>query len=214
MIGPANTMARRSDHSRQELYEMVMDTARAIVEQDGLRNLTARNIAAAIGYSPGTLYNLFENLDELIIHLNATTLDALYDAISSVKRTGEPEKDLKAMLRIYLAFLEENTALWTAIFEFRSPGEDHLPDWYREKVGKLMTSVEEAIAPLFADSESAARQQAAGILWSSLHGVCTLAKDGRLCLISDQSNSQMAESLIVNFLAGLRSRIGMGQQNG
>lgn len=207
-------MARRSDHSRQELYEMVMDTARTIVEQDGLRNLTARNIAAAIGYSPGTLYNLFENLDELIIHLNATTLDALYDAISSAKRTGEPEKDLKAMLRIYLAFLEENTALWTAIFEFRSPGEDHLPDWYREKVGKLMTSVEEAIAPLFADGESAARQQAAGILWSSLHGVCTLAKDGRLCLISDQSKPQMAESLIVNFLAGLRSRIGMGQQNG
>lgn len=207
-------MARRSDHSRQELYAMVMDTARTIVEQNGLRQLTARNVAAAIGYSPGTLYNLFENLDELIIHLNATTLDALYEAISSVKRTGEPEKDLKAMLRVYLAFLEKNTALWTAIFEFRPPGDDQMPDWYREKVGKLMTSIEEAIAPLFTDSESAARQQAAGILWSSLHGVCTLAKDGRLCPISDQSKPQMAESLIVNFLAGLRSRIGMGQQNG
>ena len=214
MYGPAETMARRSDHSREELYAMVMDTARIIVEQDGLRQLTARNIAAAIGYSPGTLYNLFENLDELIIHLNASTLDALYESIASAPQTGEPEEDLKAMLRVYLAFLEENTALWTAIFEFRSPGEDQIPDWYRDKVGRLMSAVEDAIAPLFGESDRAARQQAAGILWSSLHGVCTLAKDGRLCLISNQSMPQMAESLIVNFLAGLRSRIGMGPQHG
>lgn len=193
---------------------MIMDTARDIVTRDGLRNLTARNVASAIGYSPGTLYNHFENLDDLIIHLNASTLDGLHQAIASLERTGDPEKDLKALLRTYLKFLDDNPALWAAIFEFHLPADATLPDWYGEKVNRLMAFVERAISPLFAENEAAARQQAAGILWSSLHGICTLSRDGRLSRISVQSVPEMAESLIVNYLAGLRSRIGMGVRHG
>ena len=39
--------------------------------------LTARKVAQAIGYAPGTLYNLFRNRDEMILHLNGRTLDRL-----------------------------------------------------------------------------------------------------------------------------------------
>ena len=75
-------MARRADHSREELCEIAMQAAERIVETDGLRALTARNVADAIGYSPGTLYNLFANLDELILQLNGRTLDALHDRLA------------------------------------------------------------------------------------------------------------------------------------
>ena len=71
-------MARRSDHSREELYVMALAAAREIAEKDGLRGLKARRISREIGYTVGTLYNVFSNLDDLIIHLNGTTLDALY----------------------------------------------------------------------------------------------------------------------------------------
>ena len=69
---------------------MAMSSARGIVQQEGLRALTARSLAAAIGYSPGTLYNLFENLDELALHVNASTLDALHAEYAT--RTTEQEE--------------------------------------------------------------------------------------------------------------------------
>ena len=69
---------------------MAMTAARDIVRQEGLRALTARNLATAIGYSPGTLYNLFEGLDELAMQVNASTLDALHAAVSEGGLSGDP----------------------------------------------------------------------------------------------------------------------------
>ena len=201
-------MARRSDHSREELYEMAMSAARDIVQKDGLRALTARSIAASIGYSPGTLYNLFENLDELELHVNASTLDALYAAVATGSRTGDPEADLNRLLDHYLNFLGENTELWTAIFDYRRPAGAELPEWYLGRVQNLMQLVEDALSPLFADGEDEELREAASVLWSSLHGICTLAQDGRLSIVSAQSVPHMARSLIANYLVGLRARAG------
>lgn len=187
---------------------MAMSSARGIVQQEGLRALTARSLAAAIGYSPGTLYNLFENLDELALHVNASTLDALHAAVSEEGMSGNPEDDLDRMLRRYLAFLEDNPTLWTAIFDYRHPSESVLPEWYLSRVQRLMGLVETAISPLFAPGEERELSEAAAVLWSGLHGICTLAQDGRLSLVSAQSVPQMARSLIANYLTGLRARTG------
>jgi AcrR family transcriptional regulator len=75
-------MARRSDHTRDELHRLALDAARRITEREGLRGLRARQIARDIGYTIGTLYNLFEDLDDLILHLNGETLDALFATCS------------------------------------------------------------------------------------------------------------------------------------
>ena len=60
-------MARRKDHSHDQLHKMALDATREIAEKEGLSGITARRIAKQIGYSPGTLYNVFENLEDLII---------------------------------------------------------------------------------------------------------------------------------------------------
>lgn len=187
---------------------MAMSAARDIVQKDGLRALTARSIAASIGYSPGTLYNLFENLDELELHVNASTLDALYAAVSAKNRSGDPEADLNRLLEHYLDFLNGNSELWAAIFDYRRPSSSALPEWYLDRVRKLMQLVEDALSPIFADGEDEERREAASVLWSGLHGICTLAQDGRLSIVSAQSVPQMARSLIANYLVGLRARAG------
>ena len=70
-------MARRSDHSPQELRAMIIDAAERLVAQGGTAAANAREIAAAIGYTPGTIYNHFANLDDLIRHVTARTVDAI-----------------------------------------------------------------------------------------------------------------------------------------
>ena len=41
----------------------------------GLSGFSTRQIAKKIGYTLGTLYNIFESYDDIILHINAATLD-------------------------------------------------------------------------------------------------------------------------------------------
>ena len=83
-------MARRSDHSREQLRRLALDSARQITAEEGLRGLKARRVAREIGYTIGTIYNVFEDLDDLIVQMNAETLGALYAACSQVDLDGGP----------------------------------------------------------------------------------------------------------------------------
>ena len=58
-------MGRRSSHTAEELRELILDASTALISEGGLASLSAREVARRIGYSPGTLYNVFENLDDV-----------------------------------------------------------------------------------------------------------------------------------------------------
>lgn len=198
-------MARRSDHNRDELYAMALQAARTIVERDGYRSLTARNVADAIGYSPGTLYNLFSNLDDMIVHLNASTLDALYDSVLSIELSGDADRDLKKLAARYLDFIGKNERLWALIFDHLLPEGQVLPDWYLLKVDKLLGVVEAAIAPLCSGENDPQCREAARVLWASLHGIFSLAGSGKLSVVSQAPVQEMAEHLITTYIRGLEA---------
>ena len=54
-------MARRSDHTREEIREMALVATEQIVSVAGFSALSARKIAKKIGYTVGSLYLLFDN---------------------------------------------------------------------------------------------------------------------------------------------------------
>ena len=66
-------MGRRSDHSREEIRQMALQAAESIVTEGGYKALSARKVASEIGYTVGTLYLVFENLDELVLYVNGRT---------------------------------------------------------------------------------------------------------------------------------------------
>jgi AcrR family transcriptional regulator len=194
-------MARRSDHSRQELHRLALAAARKIVQNHGLRELSTRRIAKGMGYTAGTLYQLFEDLDDLIIHLNAETLEALYHACERVNFDAEPEIILQDLAERYIAFVGQNSKLWTALFEHNLPSRRKLPKWYELQVNKLLNLADRALLPLFPlDSER--RLHEAHVLWASLYGIASLASADKLARA--EPPQQLVRSLIANYLAGLR----------
>lgn len=183
---------------------MALEAAREIAEKEGLAGLTARAIAAKMGYSVGTLYNVFENLDELIVRLNAATLDALYEALAEDRLDEEPETAVRALAEGYIRFTRDHPKLWSILFEHHLPAGQLLPDWYRERVLRLLGLLEGALAPLFAAGQDDQRHHSARVLWSSLHGICSLESADKL--VATESATAMADSLATNYVAGLRSR--------
>lgn len=201
-------MGRRSDHSREELYDLALDAARGIVADSGLSALTARKVAQAIGYSPGTLYNVFDDLDDLIVRMNGRTLDALYDQLSSIPQTGDPARDLNALLAGYLSFLDSNRNLWAVLFDHSLSAGQTLPEWYVQKIDRVLGLIEAGLAWRLPDLDDASLKDAARILWASLHGICSLSGSGKLQIVSDQTVHAMAETLMTHFVAGLEQTRG------
>jgi len=198
-------VARRSDHSRDELYRLATVAARKIVETRGIEALTARSVADAIGYSPGTLYNVFDNFEALIVRLNGSTLDKLHDELSAIPRMGRPAQDLRALLAAYLGFQEANPNLWTALFGYSLAPGHPLPDWYTAKVERVLGLVEAALEPLFAPGEREDLGNAARILWASVHGICSLSLTGKLRTVTTQSLEEMTETLMACFVYSLET---------
>src|SRR5215218_7957423 len=70
MIGGQTHVARTATISKDDMLALVLDAAEACAREDGLRGIVMRRLAAAIGYSAGTIYNLVGDLDEVVARLN------------------------------------------------------------------------------------------------------------------------------------------------
>ena len=103
-------MGRRSTHTPQQLRELILDAAQDIIQAQGLAGLSAREVARRIEYSPGTIYNMFENLDDVVLHVEARVLDALDKRLSTVLADGIPTDRVGRLAQTYLAFTHENFA--------------------------------------------------------------------------------------------------------
>ncbi len=198
-------MARRSDHTRPELHAMILEAAREIVEREGLAGLTIRRIGKAIGYSSGTLYNLFDDLDDIVLHLNAATMDALLDEVAAVPRGGGVEATLHVLADAYLRFVKRRPLLWGLLFQ-SLPNRSARPDWYYDRMAGLFAILEDALDPLFGSERPEEKRDAARVLWSGLNGMCTLAAEG--AVLSWDDVERLKSDLIKVYVAGLRQSAG------
>jgi len=199
-------MARRSDHSREEIRQMALEAAETIVAAEGYKGLSTRKVASAIGYTAGTLYLVFDSQEDLVLQLNGRTLDALYEWLRARRtQSTDPRDNLKALATAYIAYAETETPRWNLLFEYIAAEGNHLPDWYLMKLGKVFGLVEQALKPLANHRSAQEIQQAARVLWASVHGICTLKIRHRMDLAGGQSTEQMAGMLIDNFLHGFQA---------
>ena len=191
---------------------MALDAAWTIAESEGYRGLTVRNIAEKIGYVPGTLYNVFDNLDDLVLQLRGETLNALERLVSeAMSSPGPPEAKVIAMARSYIGFVREHPKLWNVMFEHILPDGQDVPKWYHDKTSLLLRLVEDAIAPLFPSGRKENLQHHAHILWAGVHGICIVQLTDKV-IVKDGSAEGMATSLISNYLNGLQAAAGLARQ--
>lgn len=191
-------MARRNDHTREQLEVLILDAAWSIVAEQGVGALTVRKIARTIGYAPGTVYNVFESMDELMLHINARTLDVLYEVLSL-----DEIADMESMAAAYMGFARDFAPYWMMLFGAELPEERVDVLWYQEKIDRLFLPLEVMLEGVLRCPQD--RRVHARILWSSIHGLCFLQHTGRLASIEKQSGGMvMAREMIRVYLLGLK----------
>lgn len=190
-------MARRKDHTREELTQLAIQCGKEIITAEGVSALTARNVAKHMGYTPGTLYNLFENIEGLMLAINIETLQDFAGTLDQIIRsTSKPKKRIRKIAEAYLALQEQRPQLWALLFA--TPIQAH-SETYHEAIHAVFDPVVQIME--FISGSPAARQDAK-VLWATLHGICLLKQNGKL----DVTDADTPKILVKQFLAQFLNR--------
>ena len=195
-------MARRSEHSLEEIREMVLNAAKTIVIEEGFRALKVRKIAMEIGYTVGSIYMVFANMADLIMHVKGDTLDAIDLQLSQVDTTGDPQQCILALVKKYLDFANTNFNQWSMIFEHRLPDDEATPEWYQNKIDNLFKPLEKQISRLTPSASEIQTKRAARAIWGGIHGICMLSVTGKLDRVGSDDVEETIVLLVENFLRG------------
>jgi AcrR family transcriptional regulator len=164
-------MGRRSDHTRAELEALFVDEGLRQLAETGLARFSARDVAKRIGYSIGTLYNVFGSYDGLMLAINARTL-TLWTAQLRARLAAAGDDRIAALVHGYFEFATDNPKAWIAIYEHHMADGGPAPDWYQMLVADLMGVVAEEIAAALPRSEPSAVLSLARSLVATVHGHC------------------------------------------
>ena len=97
-------MQSKREANRADLRKRLIDTAEAQIAEHGLKALTARDVTTQAGCALGALYNAFEDLDRLILHVNSRTLARLGTSLAASYPTDTgPKQALAALAQVYVA---------------------------------------------------------------------------------------------------------------
>jgi AcrR family transcriptional regulator len=111
---------KRRERARQEMRDAILDTARQMVEAEGVAKLSLRAIARELGYSPAALYEYFPSKEAICTALYFEGTDGLSGRMATTLATLSPDASAieakKALGRAYRRFAHERRELFLLVF--------------------------------------------------------------------------------------------------
>lgn len=170
----------RNSDRRLPLRERLLLAAEKTISTQGLSGLKARDLANDAECALGAIYTVFNDLDELILRVNARTLDRLERALDDALIETEPARALDALARAYLSFARKEEPSWRALFEHRLARGAPVPDWYAEQRNRLFGRLDAPLALLLPGQDRTVRAGLARTLFSAVHGVVALGLEEKI----------------------------------
>ena len=143
----------------------------------GFLRFSAREVAKRIGYSVGTLYNVFASYDGFILAINTRTLLAWTHALEQRLSNSGPDR-IGALVNGYFDFAEANPNRWMALYDHRMPAGEEVTESFNEAFEGLIGLIEREVAALLGQPVDAVTHALTGSLVAIVHGHCTFALNG------------------------------------
>lgn len=193
-------MARRNDHTREELIALTLDTVKDFLSENSYHELSLRKVANMIGYVPSTLVNVFGNYNLLLLHAVAQTLDELAEeAKVVVSQSQDPKTALYELAYCYHDFAQRHPHRWQLIFEHNMNGET-LPEWQAERIDNMTGMLEQLLQVLAPHRSSKEVLQASRVLWSGVHGITLLSVDDKFFAAEPVDGKELINNLLSHYI--------------
>jgi AcrR family transcriptional regulator len=189
------SMGRRSDHSRAELEQLILQEGHRQMAEQGFARFSAREVAKRIGYSIGTLYNVFGSYDRLILAINTETF-RLWTAHLTARLSEAGADRIRALVEGYFSFARQNRNLWMAIYDHRLPAGMPIPEEFLPDRSALTNIVIREVGAALPESEREQAPRLARSLIATVHGHCTFDLDGTFELMGVTEPVELALSRV------------------
>lgn len=151
--------------------------------RQGFAGFSARAVAKAIGYSVGTIYNVFGGVDQFVVDINTETFSLWADALERALATGKSKDRIALLVRAYFGFAAANRNLWMAIYDHHGVGA--LDDEARAKRARLTDLVDAEVARFLKRETDKELQRLTRSLIATVHGHCILALGGSYAVMGE-----------------------------
>jgi AcrR family transcriptional regulator len=173
----------------------IRDAAIDLIAKQGIEKFSARNLAKKVKYSHGTIFQHFNNLDDLVIQVNAETLGNLHYVLNRVDIEYETSLDkLVVAAQEYIDFINSNANLWDCIMSFDRKGNAEITEWYQARLDKLMAIVSKLVKPNLRKGQDL--EMMTNLLWAGLQGIYQISKRENFKSSSKIKPKKLAEELV------------------
>ncbi len=195
--------------SREDLREALIAEARRTIDREGWQAIKARSLAAKVGCAVGSIYNVFPDIDALILAVKARMLDVFEAQVQGEVGAFEdrgPDAAAARFLelgRVYLDFAARNWRVWSGMFEHRATEHPGMSA-YMQRLDAILVNIEAPLGALLPGIAPLERRYLARTLFAAVHGVVSLGLDGRLGDVPLDALHAQVRGLIRAALRGYR----------
>jgi len=192
-------MSEKTEQRKAALRDKLVEAAETRMARDGMRSLRARDLAADAGCSLGAIYNVFDDLNAIVMVVNGRTFRHLGTAVErSVAEAGTqtPNQRLILMSNAYLQFASQYNNLWRALFNLQMPTDGPVPEWYLNALGGLFAYISGPLAEIFPDRDADGIDLMTRTLFSSIHGIVLLGLERRISGVPYERIEEMIAQLL------------------
>ncbi|MCT7944646.1 TetR/AcrR family transcriptional regulator [Shewanella septentrionalis] len=194
-------MARRKEHSHDEIRAMAIQAATELLTEQGVVGLSLRKVASQIGYVPSTLINIFGSYNYLLLAVSEATLRALHDRLAGVCAADSLRKII-AMAWEYSQFANERRQAFKLVFELQLLDSESLPESQGQLIAGLFILIERELAQIFPEATPEQHLIMSRVLWGGIHGLTALSLDNKL-FAESLSLRDLLESHVQAYLQGM-----------
>jgi AcrR family transcriptional regulator len=182
---------------------MIIAEGHRLMAETGFTGFSAREVARRVGYSIGTIYNVFDSLDLLLTAINSRTFELWTDYLRQRVEGGGNDR-IRALVQAYFDFAREHPRLWMAIYDHRLPDGMTMPDHDMEKRRALTRIVFDEIARQLPTRSETEVEHLARSLIATVHGHCTYELNGSFSLMGEKQPVELALSRVREAIAAAR----------
>lgn len=191
----------RKERDKAEMREMILQSAHKLFIDRGFEEVSIRNIAEAIEYSPATIYLYFKDKNEIFEALHNEAFKWFNAGMADLATVADPFDRLIGMGEKYIQFAIEHPKYYEIMFIMDAPmdSDENCEHW--EEGNKALASLEN----LLITCQQAGRFQGqdprvlAFSIWSYMHGMCSLSLRKRLRCYTPEDGKRIPKESFENF---------------
>lgn len=191
----------RKERDKVEMRDKILQSAHKLFLDRGFEEVSIRNIAEAIEYSPATIYLYFKDKDEIFYALHGEAFKIFNQHMIDLVGISDPFQRLIAMGEEYLRFFQEHPKYYEIMFLTESPMdcEENQDKWQEgQRALQFLESILKDCQTQgrFAEMDT---QVLAFSIWSYMHGMCALTLRQRIRCYPEPDRDRIREQSFENF---------------